>query len=82
MPARSWCLFVITIMLLNAGKEERTKGSRVAILIGVPGVLIGGVLVAWTLLYRSNTQSVPIGALKGDPRRYCAASFPPVSAAL
>jgi NADH-quinone oxidoreductase subunit J len=43
-------LFVITIMLLNAGKEERTKGSRVAILLGVPGVLIGGVLVAWTLL--------------------------------
>src|ERR1019366_372306 len=39
-------LFVITIMLLNAGKEERSKGSRVAILLGVPGVLIGGVLVA------------------------------------
>jgi len=61
-------LFVITIMLLNAGQEERTKGSRVAILLGVPGVLIGGVLVAWTLLYRSNMQApVPIGALKGDP---------------
>ena len=49
-------LFVITIMLLNAGKEERTKGSRVAILLGVPGVLIGALLVAWTLLYRSNMQ--------------------------
>ena len=61
-------LFVITIMLLNAGKEERSKGSRVAILLGVPGVLIGGVLVAWTLLYRSNLQAViPIGALRGDP---------------
>ena len=61
-------LFVITIMLLNAGKEERSKGSRIAILLGVPGVLIGGVLVAWTLLYRSNLQAaVPIGALKGDP---------------
>ncbi|MGA2459637.1 MAG: NADH-quinone oxidoreductase subunit J [Terriglobales bacterium] len=61
-------LFVITIMLLNAGKEERTKGSRVAILLGVPGVLIGGVLVAWTLIYRSNMQAaIPIGALKGDP---------------
>ena len=60
-------LFVITIMLLNAGKEERTKGSRVAILIGVPGVLIGGVLVAWTLLHRPDMQTVPIGALKGDP---------------
>jgi NADH-quinone oxidoreductase subunit J len=45
-------LFLITIMLLNAGAEERTKGSRVAILLGIPGVLIGGVLVA----------------LKGDPK--------------
>jgi NADH-quinone oxidoreductase subunit J len=60
-------LFLITIMLLNAGKEERSKGSRVALVLGVPGVMIGGVLIAWTLLYRSNTNAVPIGALKGDP---------------
>src|ERR1700685_1852013 len=40
-------LFVITIMLLNAGQEEHTKGSRIAILIGVPGVLIAAVLVTW-----------------------------------
>jgi NADH-quinone oxidoreductase subunit J len=60
-------LFLITIMLLNAGKEERSKGSRVALMIGVPGVIIGGALIAWTLLYRSHTGSVPIGALKGDP---------------
>jgi NADH-quinone oxidoreductase subunit J len=61
-------LFLITIMLLNAGKEEQTKGSRVAILIGIPGVAIGGGLVAWTLLHVPDLQSVPIGALKGDPR--------------
>src|SRR5580704_13720332 len=60
-------LFVITIMLLNAGAEERTKGSRVAIMLGIPGVLIGGVLIGWTLLHRANLQMVPIGALKGDP---------------
>ena len=60
-------LFVITIMLLNAGKEERTKGSRVATLIGVPGVVLGGVLVAWTLLHRPDRLSFPVGALKGDP---------------
>ncbi len=60
-------LFLITIMLLNAGKEERSKGSRVAILFGVPGVVIGGALIAWTILYRSNANAVPIGALKGDP---------------
>ena len=60
-------LFVITIMLLNAGAEERTKGSRIATLIGVPGVVIGAVLVAWTLLFRGHTQSVAIGALPGGP---------------
>src|SRR5260221_13535189 len=37
-------LFLITIMLLNAGAEERTKGSRGAILLGVPGGGIGTVL--------------------------------------
>src|SRR5579862_5291489 len=61
-------LFVITIMLLNAGAEERTKGSRIALLIGVPGVAIGAVLIAWTLLFRSHTDSVGIGALPGGPQ--------------
>jgi NADH-quinone oxidoreductase subunit J len=60
-------LFIITIMLLNAGEEERTQGSRVAILLGIPGVLIGSLLVGWTVLFHSNTRSVPMGALKGDP---------------
>ena len=48
-------LFVFVIMLLNAGEEERTKGSRVAMMFGVPGMLIGSVLVAWVLLERSGT---------------------------
>jgi NADH-quinone oxidoreductase subunit J len=61
-------LFVITIMLLNAGKEASSGGSRVAILLGIPGALIGTLLVGWTLFFHSNTRSVPIGALKGDPR--------------
>src|SRR6202451_3128686 len=46
-------LFVFTIMLLNAGEEEETRGSRVAILLGVPGMLAGGVLVAWVVLRQS-----------------------------
>jgi len=62
-------LFVFVIMLLNAGAEERTRGSRVAILLGVPGVLIGAVLIAWTLLYRANTPLVAIGAEHGGPYR-------------
>jgi len=60
-------LFVFVIMLLNAGVEEETKGSRVAILVGVPGMLIGGVLVAWVVLRRSGTEAVPIGAMPGHP---------------
>src|SRR6201998_164418 len=60
-------LFIFVIMLLNAGEEERSGGSRVAIVIGVPGLLIGAVLVAWILLQRSNTQPVSIGAQPGPP---------------
>lgn len=61
-------LFVFVIMLLNAGVEERTKGSRVAVLLGIPGVVIGGVLVAWILIQRVNAAPVSIGAQPGDPR--------------
>ncbi len=61
-------LFVFVIMLLNAGVEERTKGSRVAVLLGVPGVVIGAVLVAWTLLHRSGMEAVAVGALPGHPK--------------
>jgi NADH-quinone oxidoreductase subunit J len=60
-------LFVFVIMLLNAGKEEETKGSRVAILFGVPGVLIGAVLTAWVVLRSSRAEQVSIGALPGPP---------------
>lgn len=61
-------LFVFVIMLLNAGAEEHSKGSRVAILFGVPGMLVGSVLIAWILLQHSGTGSVAIGALPGPPK--------------
>src|SRR3977135_4729593 len=61
-------LFVFVIMLLNAGQEERTKGSRVALLLGVPGMLTASVLMAWVVLRHSGTESVGIGALPGPPR--------------
>jgi len=60
-------LFVFVIMLLNAGEEEETKGSRVALLLGVPGVLTASVLVAWVVLRHSSSESVAIGALPGHP---------------
>jgi NADH-quinone oxidoreductase subunit J len=43
-------LFVFVIMLLNAGVEDRTRGSRIAMLLGFPAVVILAALVAWTLL--------------------------------
>lgn len=60
-------LFVFTIMLLNAGEEERTKGSRVALMFGVPGLLIGGLVGAWVIL-KSEPDSVKIsiGQLHGS----------------
>jgi NADH-quinone oxidoreductase subunit J len=61
-------LFVFVIMLLNAGEEEHTKGSRIALLLGVPGVLAGGLLVAWVLLNHAGTNAVAMGALPGYPR--------------
>src|SRR5437660_10987453 len=60
-------LFVFVIMLLNAGEEERTKGSKVALLFGGPGMLIGSILLAWVVLRHSGTAAVPAGALPGDP---------------
>src|SRR5262250_155943 len=40
-------LFVFVIMLLNAGEEELTPGSRVAWLLGIPGVLGLSVIFCW-----------------------------------
>src|ERR1700742_5271277 len=50
-------LFVFTIMLLNAGEEEKTGGSRIAILLGVPGMLLGSLLLAWVVLRHSGTEA-------------------------
>jgi NADH-quinone oxidoreductase subunit J len=68
-------LFVFVIMLLNAGEEERTQGSRVAILFGVPGMLLGSVLVAWVVLRHSGTEAVAIGAMPGPPKTIGQALF-------
>src|SRR5690242_21143667 len=47
-------LFVFVIMLLNAGEEERSRGSRIALLVGVPGVIVLAGAVGWTLINRSQ----------------------------
>src|SRR5512141_263696 len=53
-------LFVFVIMLLNAGAEERTSGSRVAMIFGVPAMLVGSALVAWVLVQRTGTHSLAV----------------------
>jgi NADH-quinone oxidoreductase subunit J len=53
-------LFVFVIMLLNAGEEERTFGSRVATLIGIPGMLAAAVMICWELV-RNDQEKVALG---------------------
>ena len=60
-------LFVFVIMLLNAGEEDRTGGSRVAWILGIPGVLGGAVIICWALLRHSDAGLAAIGALPGHP---------------
>ncbi len=60
-------LFVFVIMLLNAAEEERSQGSRLSLILGVPSLLLVGVLLAWTVTHHATT-SVAIGALPGDPK--------------
>src|SRR5438876_11436756 len=47
-------LFVFVIMLLNAGAEERTTGSRIALLLGGPGVAVLTGLIVWTMVRNSQ----------------------------
>lgn len=53
-------LFVFVIMLLNAGEEEHTLGNRVALFLGVPGLIVFFGLMCWTL-GRSQLGQVQIG---------------------
>lgn len=59
-------LFVFVIMLLNAGEEERSPGSRVAAVLGYPGVaaLVG--LAAWAVVRSSGSASLKLGGFIGS----------------
>jgi NADH-quinone oxidoreductase subunit J len=56
-------LFVFVIMLLNAGEEEQTRGSHVAWLLGIPGMLAVTVVICWAVL-RSEGGSVELGVVQ------------------
>ncbi len=62
-------LFVFVIMLLNAGEEERTTGSRMAYIAGIPGAVAVFALLSYVFLRESTTignvhlSSAPAGAV-------------------
>ena len=59
-------LFVFVIMLLNAGEEELTSGSRVAALFGYPAVTIFAALMVWVVTGRSAAmKGVHLGEFLG-----------------
>src|SRR5690242_19859826 len=59
-------LFTFVIMLLNAGEEERTKGSKIAVIFGVPGLLLGGLVGAWVILKKMPQSDLAIGGFRGS----------------
>jgi NADH-quinone oxidoreductase subunit J len=55
-------LFVFVIMLLNAGEEERTRGSRVAAIAGFPGAAAIFCLLSFVFLSeRSHLGATTLG---------------------
>lgn len=55
-------LFVFTIMLLNAGEEERLPHtSRVAVMLGVPGLIVGTATIIWVVSRRAGFDAIAIG---------------------
>ena len=62
-------LFVFVIMLLNAGEEEHTTGSRAAYFAGIPGALAVFCLLSFVFLRESKAfgsvslSTAPVGAM-------------------
>jgi NADH-quinone oxidoreductase subunit J len=62
-------LFVFVIMLLNAGEEEHTTGSRAAYFAGIPGALAVFCLLSFVFLRETKTlgsvglSAAPAGSL-------------------
>ncbi len=54
-------LFTFVVMLLNAGREERTLGSRAAGLVGFPAVVALLAILATILLRAQGLGSVHLG---------------------
>lgn len=57
-------LFVFVIMLLNAGEEERTTGSKAAYLAGFPGA--GAIFALLAFVFLSERHALGVAPLGGD----------------
>ena len=60
-------LFVFVIMLLNAGVEEKTGKSRVAVIFGYPAVAVLAGVLTW-LLVRQSSVNVQLGQFLGSTK--------------
>jgi NADH-quinone oxidoreductase subunit J len=56
-------LFVFVVMLLNAGEEERTSGSRIAYIAGIPGA--AAIFCLLTFVFLSNKAALGTTNLGG-----------------
>ncbi|HZD49923.1 MAG TPA: NADH-quinone oxidoreductase subunit J [Silvibacterium sp.] len=55
-------LFTFVIMLLNAGREDRTHGSKAAYLVGIPGAAVLFALLVYIFFsYRAPLGGASIG---------------------
>src|ERR1700749_4307323 len=60
-------LFVFVIMLLNAGEEQRTEGSRAAYTVGFPGAAAIFCLLSFVFLSEAGRlRATPIGGDRGN----------------
>jgi len=61
-------LFTFVVMLLNAGREERTLGSRAAARVGFPAVVVLLAVLATIILRAQGLASAHLGVgLTNDP---------------
>src|SRR5438094_975132 len=66
-PSYSFSLFVFVIMLLNAGEEEHTQGSRFVLIFGIPAIaaLVG--MIVYVLVNRSQMNAgIELGSFMGS----------------
>jgi NADH-quinone oxidoreductase subunit J len=68
-------LFVFVVMLLNAGREERTLGSRAAGVIGLPAVVVLLALFATVILHTRGMGTASLNQGITDTQELSAVLF-------